>query len=184
MIDIKRTYNKPYHEFNYSQMSYKDMSDDEIIQEVLNMFKNGCTYIEPAMSYFVAIIYAILMQKYYNISIYESLNNRNLLFSDRFFKLYDEKKYVYDTILKNIGSIFFYDSYKPFEKIFKREFQDFTLNIIEGVWIFPNNSIKYLGNKFGHYKYLCYLYNDIEFKDDVYHNDYNLCKKLYIFLKK
>lgn len=179
---MKRTFNKPYHYYNYPQMQFKQLSDDEIINEVVCMFQYGCSYIEPAMTYFVSIIYSFLMEKYFNINWKLALNDKNLLFGNAFFKTYNESSYIYDNILKQINSIFWFESINDIIKLFENEYINNA--VPSGAWIFPDESINYVSNNFVHYHYLCFLYNDEEFKQDIQQFDENLYQYKNKFLQK
>ena len=81
----------------------KNSDPDELTQEVLNYFlKDTGQLIYPSKSYAVAIIYAYLLCKYFNIDIYESLKDKDLFQStDKFFSPYnDENSYVYDNVIE------------------------------------------------------------------------------------
>lgn len=85
---------------------YKVITDvNKIIQYgidyfTINMDKNNIVY--PAKSYSVAIIYSILIEKYFNVPFFDSINDDFLFVgTDMFFKPYSESKHIYDEIIKN-----------------------------------------------------------------------------------
>ena len=50
---------------------------NNISKQVIDFFINGSELLFPAKSYFVAIIYAKCLEKYFNEDFYESLNTPN-----------------------------------------------------------------------------------------------------------
>lgn len=90
--------------------------------QVIDFFKNGSKLIYPAKSYFVAIIYAKCLEKYFQEDFYESLNDTELLSDDCYFSIYSQNKDIYDNIIENIGDIWQYDSIMKTVTYFKKEF--------------------------------------------------------------
>ena len=99
-----------------------EFNDSNILQQVINFFNNGSYLIYPAKSYFVAIIYAKCLEKYFHQNFYEMLNDKDLLPDDKFFITYQNDKDLYDKILENIGEIWKYDSINKTVDYFKKEF--------------------------------------------------------------
>lgn len=95
---------------------------DNLIQQVVNFFKTESKLVYPAKSYFVAIVYAKCLEKYFNIPFYEALDYKDLLFDDKFFIPYSKDKETYDIILGKIGDIFQYTSIDKTVNYFKQEF--------------------------------------------------------------
>ena len=95
---------------------------DNLTQQVINFFKTESKLVYPAKSYFVAIVYAKCLEKYFNIPFYEALDYNDLLFDDNFFVPYHKDKVTYDRILEKIGDIFQYQSINKTMEYFKKEF--------------------------------------------------------------
>lgn len=95
---------------------------DNLTQQVINFFKTESKLVYPAKSYFVAIVYAKCLEKYFNISFYEALDYNDLLFDDKFFVPYSKDKDTYDKIIHQIGDIFQYQSINKTLNYFKQEF--------------------------------------------------------------
>lgn len=95
---------------------------NNIEQQVIGFFKTESQLIYPAKAYFVAIVYAKCIEKYFGIDLYESLNDKELLPDDPYFETYDSKKQVYDTVLKAIDNIWVYKSIQKTVNYFKKEF--------------------------------------------------------------
>jgi len=93
-----------------------------IVEMTVDFFENGSELIYPAKSYFVAIIYAKLLEKYFNENFYSALNYNDLLIDDKYFKPYSQAKEVYDGILKQLKSILDYDSTENTKTYFYQEF--------------------------------------------------------------
>lgn len=93
-----------------------------IIQQTIDFFKNGSELIQPAKSYFVAIVYAKCLEKYFGEEFYTALNYKDLLPDDKWFKPYSESKEIYDSILNEIGDVFSYISIDKTLSYFKKEF--------------------------------------------------------------
>lgn len=95
---------------------------NNIIEQIIHFFKYGSELIYPAKSYFVAIIYAKCLEKYFNIDFYESLNDKELLPDDCYFTIYNDSKDIYDNVIENIGDIWQYNSINKTVEYFKKEF--------------------------------------------------------------
>ena len=92
------------HEWDDVNLPYEhqDMSDDAIIKIVLKFFKEGSELLYPAKSYFVAVVYAKMLNKYFGVDVYEALDQPDLLPDDKYFTQYKYSRYIYDNILANI----------------------------------------------------------------------------------
>ena len=101
--------------------SVVNINDDELCDMIIDFFKNESLLIYPAKSYFVAIVYAWYLKKYFNEDFYKSLNDPDLLPDDAYFVPYEKSKYVYDTVLKAIGNIEKYKSIDKTVSYFKQE---------------------------------------------------------------
>jgi hypothetical protein len=74
----------------------------DLIKRIVAYFKYPSDdLVYPAKSYSVALIYASLLEEYFEISLLDSLADLNLFQgTDRFFKSYDLDKAVYDSALR------------------------------------------------------------------------------------
>ena len=97
-------------------------SDEELVSEIVNFFMHGSELIYPAKSYFVAIVYAKLLEKYFEADFYESLSNNELLPDDSFFVSYNNSRNVYDAVLKRIGNPLDYAAADKTKEYFYQEF--------------------------------------------------------------
>lgn len=77
----------------------------EIISDSISYFtKEQNTLVYPAKAYAVAIIYAKLLETYFGIPFFVSLNDEELFFGTmKGFIPYQEHKNIYDDILKQIS---------------------------------------------------------------------------------
>lgn len=88
---------------NIIDTNLKYQYNQNIIGNTIDFFKNGSKLIYPAKSYYVAIIYAFLLQEYFGENFYQMLNNKNLLNNDdKYFKSYSEDKLTYDKIISQV----------------------------------------------------------------------------------
>ena len=72
-------------------------------RQVISFFDNESKLIQPAKSYFVAIVYAWLLHTYFDIEFYEALNYDDLLIEDSYFVPYLKDKDMYDSIINGIN---------------------------------------------------------------------------------
>lgn len=96
---------------------------DDISHTVVQFFKLGSQLIYPAKSYFVAIVYAKCLEKYFGKDFYQALDDEELLPDDKYFLPYSKSKHIYDQILTQLQDDIL--SYKHTEKTvqyFKKEF--------------------------------------------------------------
>lgn len=80
-------------------------TDDEIADRVIEFFIEGSALIYPFKSYFVAIVYAACMMKYFskyfNKDIVDPLKCEDLLDKDDFFVPYNDKtNVIYNKVLR------------------------------------------------------------------------------------
>ena len=101
---------------------YIKQSKEDLIKLIIKFFNTKSLLIYPAKSYFVAIVYAKCIEKYFHINFYDALNDEELLPDDKYFKTYDESKDIYDKVLESIGDIYQYDSIDKTVKYFKQEY--------------------------------------------------------------
>jgi len=94
-----------------------------IVDQIINFFKTESYLIYPAKAYFVAIVYAKCMEKYFNENFYEMLNDPDLLPDNKYFITYEKDKNTYDSVLVLLKKdILDYPSTQKTENYFKKEF--------------------------------------------------------------
>lgn len=98
--------------------------DSNVVGQVVKFFKTKSELIYPAKSYFVALVYAKCMGKFFKMTFFDALDDNELLPDDRFFVPYHEDKKTYDGILDSIpeDKILSYPSVEKTVEYFKREF--------------------------------------------------------------
>ena len=101
---------------------YIKQSKEDLVKLIIKFFNTESLLIYPAKSYFVAIVYAKCIEKYFHINFYDVLNDEELLPDDKYFKTYNESKDIYDKVLESIGDIYKYDSIDKTVKYFKQEY--------------------------------------------------------------
>ena len=101
---------------------YIKQSKEDLVKLIIKFFNTESLLIYPAKSYFVAIVYAKCLEKYFHINFYDALNDNELLPDDKYFKTYNESKDIYDKVLESIGDIYQYDSIDKTVKYFKQEY--------------------------------------------------------------
>lgn len=97
-------------------------NNDNVEDQVVDFFLTESELIYPAKSYFVAIVYAKCLEKYFGGSFFEYLNDPELLPDDTYFKVYSQDKSTYDNIINRIGDIWQYPSICKTVNYFKKEF--------------------------------------------------------------
>lgn len=97
-------------------------NNDNVEDQVVNFFLTESELIYPAKSYFVAIVYAKCLEKYFGGNFFEYLNDSELLPDDTYFKIYSQDKSTYDNIINRIGDIWQYPSICKTVNYFKKEF--------------------------------------------------------------
>lgn len=97
-------------------------NNDNVEDQVVDFFLTESELIYPAKSYFVAIVYAKCLEKYFGGSFFEYLNDPELLPDDTYFKVYSQDKSTYDNIINRIGNIWQYPSICKTVNYFKKEF--------------------------------------------------------------
>lgn len=97
-------------------------NNDNVEDQVVDFFLTESELIYPAKSYFVAIVYAKCLEKYFGSDFFESLNDPELLPDDTYFKTYSQDKFTYDNIINRIGDIWQYPSICKTVNYFKKEF--------------------------------------------------------------
>ena len=101
---------------------YIKQSKEDLVKLIIKFFNTESLLIYPAKSYFVAIVYAKCIEKYFHINFYDALNDEELLPDDKYFKTYNESKDIYDKVLESIGDIYQYDSIDKTVKYLKQEY--------------------------------------------------------------
>ena len=109
--------------FDYTVKKYS--SDEELVNEIVDFFISGSKLIYPAKSYFVAIVYAKLLECYFNENFYDCLDDEGLLPDDSFFVPYNRNRNVYNAVLSKIGDPL---EYKAAEKTKEYFYQEFLLD--------------------------------------------------------
>ena len=81
-----------------------ELSDEQLIMAITTYFLTPIKVMTfPAKSYAVAIIYSLLLQKYFSVPFFESLDDDNLLYgTDKYFVPYHKSKKIYDHVLYNL----------------------------------------------------------------------------------
>lgn len=113
------------HEFDDVNLPYEERydSDESVIETVVDFFKTESTLIYPAKSYFVAIVYAKMLEKHFGIDFLKALDEGDLLPDDDWFKPYHESKEIYDAILDRLpGNILDMPSTEKTKAYFREEF--------------------------------------------------------------
>lgn len=115
-------------EFNDTNKTEQiNLSKKYLFKRCCNILENDPACNEPEKTIIVAIIYSLLIEKYFNISFYDSLNNDLLLaHNSKFFKSYTKNKKIYKNIIKHYGksNILSLNSnaIKTITEYFKKEF--------------------------------------------------------------
>lgn len=105
-----------------SNCSHQSFSKTKLIEQIIEFFKTKSELIYPAKSYFVAIIYAKCMEKYFKLDFYSCLSDVELLPDDESFIPYQYSSYIYDKVLRDVGDIWQYPSIYKTVEYFKQEF--------------------------------------------------------------
>ena len=112
-------------DFNDTGLDYtvkKYSSDEELVNEIVDFFISGSKLIYPAKSYFVALVYAKMLEKYFRVDFYTALEDKELLPDDIFFVTYNNSREIYDSVLKTIGNPLDYEAAEKTKKYFYQEF--------------------------------------------------------------
>ena len=115
-------------DFNDTGLDYtvkKYSSDEELVNEIVDFFISGSKLIYPAKSYFVAIVYAKLLEEHFDENFYDCLSDKELLPDDYFFVPYNRNRNVYNAVLSKIGDPL---GYKAAEKTKEYFYQEFLLD--------------------------------------------------------
>ena len=115
-------------DFNDTGLDYtvkKYGSDEELVNEIVDFFISGSRLIYPAKSYFVAIVYAKLLEEHFDENFYDCLSDKELLPDDYFFVPYNRNRNVYNAVLSKIGDPL---EYKAAEKTKEYFYQEFLLD--------------------------------------------------------
>ena len=115
-------------DFNDTGLDYtvkKYGSDEELVNEIVDFFISGSKLIYPAKSYFVAIVYAKLLEEHFDENFYDCLSDKELLPDDYFFVPYNRNGNVYNAVLSKIGDPL---GYKAAEKTKEYFYQEFLLD--------------------------------------------------------
>ena len=113
------------HDFDDYCLPYTEikMSNKQLVDTVVDFFNNGSKLIYPAKAYFVAIVYAKMLEKHFNIPFYEGLSQDALLIEDKWFIPHKKSQDTYDAIIKQIPEDFLtLKSTKKTRQYFSEEF--------------------------------------------------------------
>jgi hypothetical protein len=79
------------------------MDNDQLFNIIIKFFETKSELLYPAKSYYVAIIYAWLLNKYFGEDIRIALNYADLLnYDDMYFVRYDDNKDLYDRLIEKV----------------------------------------------------------------------------------
>lgn len=89
---------------NAKTLFKENLENNELIDQIVHYFSTQVTdLIYPSKSFAVAIIYSQLIEDYFNVPFFTSLNDPNLFMDDSvYFSSYSEQKNIYDEVLKSI----------------------------------------------------------------------------------
>lgn len=113
-----------YKLFDWNDVNLKiSIDNSNIAQQTIQFFNTQSELIYPAKSYFVAIVYAKCVEKFFAQDFYKTLDDTQLLPDDPYFVPYSDDIQTYNIILENIDSdILKYESTKKTVDYFKKEF--------------------------------------------------------------
>lgn len=109
-------------DIQYKELNVKPLA----VEDVIDYFENESNLLTfPAKSYAVAIIYAKLLEYYFQEDFYDVLDDPDLLYgNDKYFVRYSKNVMIYDEIISKIDLTFS----KPIDQVlttityFKKEF--------------------------------------------------------------
>ena len=121
---------KEFDDFNLPRQILDSVTDDEIVEHVIEFFVEGSTLVYPYKSYFVAMVYAVCMCHYFPKhfkKLIEPLQCVDLLDNDDFFEPYNDRtEGIYLKLLswikKQNRSILDLESTEKTHKYFREEF--------------------------------------------------------------
>lgn len=123
-----RDYLKKLRQQSYLQNEWDDIdlsyivNYENLIDQIIRFFRIESQLIYPAKSYFVAIVYAACLKRWFDIDFNASLDDPELLPDDRYYLPYSMSKDVYQHVLTAIGDIWQYPSINKTVEYFKKEF--------------------------------------------------------------
>ena len=118
----KRQYSYSINKWDDTDLAYSE-NWLYIVPTVIDFFTYSSSLIYPAKSFFVAIVYAKCLEKYFGGHYLQYLDKRDLLPDDKFFSTYSEAKQLYDSILMELpDNIFDLASTQKTINYFKKEF--------------------------------------------------------------
>lgn len=93
------------HEDDFKHMEI--VESDELVENALDYFRKATfPLVYPAKSYAVAIIYATLIEQWYNIPLRQTLDDRDLFLGhDQYFVPYSEDPLTYEDILVHLADM-------------------------------------------------------------------------------
>tara|TARA_R110002072_G_scaffold64203_5_gene159721 strand:- start:61343 stop:61777 length:435 start_codon:yes stop_codon:yes gene_type:complete len=82
----------------------ENQNNVELVEDIINYFlKDYDHLIYPAKAYCVALVYSSLLEKYFNIPFYESLNDPQLFQGTmKDFEAYQCRKNIYDQVIAEL----------------------------------------------------------------------------------
>lgn len=94
--------NKTFDDENL-EYKYFELNNEQLFNIIIDFFETESRLVYPAKSYYVAIVYAWLLNKYFGEDIKVALNYDDLLnYDDQFFVKYSNNKELYDKLLDTI----------------------------------------------------------------------------------
>ena len=126
-IRKRRELSYQFNEFddvNLDRVVYIHNTESELVEQVIEFFVLGSRLVFPAKSYFVAIVYALCMEKYFNVG--GMLSADDLLDKDEFYVPYYKAPDIYNHILAELYmrklDVLSRESTQKTIKYFKQEF--------------------------------------------------------------
>ena len=114
------------HEFDDVCLEHEvvQLSGQALVNMIVKFFETESSLVYPAKAYFVAIVYAYCLNRYFGEDFYCALNNKELLPDDHYFVVYSEDKPVYDGVIARIdlSRLTQYPSTQKTLTYFKQEF--------------------------------------------------------------
>lgn len=108
---------------NLQSIKIKNFTDQELSDMIVEFFLSESKLIYPTKSYFVALVYAYCMEKYFGIDFYEALSSEDLLVEDKYFIPYNYlTKIIYNNVLSRIDLSKEYLSMQKTMQYFRQEF--------------------------------------------------------------
>ena len=120
---------------NNLTVRFEWLKEDDLVEQVVDFFRNGSELVYPAKYIFVNIVYSHFLEKYFDRDFYESLDDAEMIADSPCVVTYSQCKNVYDRVLEEIGDIEQYPSIQTTYDYFKEEFL-FDDEFDESLWEF------------------------------------------------